>query len=59
MGVFRKQGAYWIDYYVNGHRTRECIGPDNRLAETVRRKRNVEISVRNQGGSDAKEAWES
>jgi hypothetical protein len=35
MGVFRKQGVYWIDYYVNGHRRRERIGPDKRLAETV------------------------
>lgn len=39
MGVFRKQGVYWIDYYVQGHRKRERIGPDKRLAETVLRKR--------------------
>jgi hypothetical protein len=35
MGVFKKQGAYWIDYYVSGHRKRERIRPDRRLAETV------------------------
>ena len=44
MSVFRKQGVYWIDYYVNGHRKRERIGPDKRLAETVLRKRKVEIA---------------
>ncbi len=44
MGVFRKQGVWWIDYYINGHRKRERIGPDKRLAETVHRKRKVEIA---------------
>ena len=42
MAVFKKQGVYWIDYYVNGHRKRERIGPDKRLAETVLKKRKVE-----------------
>jgi hypothetical protein len=27
MAVFKKQGVYWIDYYVNGHRKRERVGP--------------------------------
>jgi hypothetical protein len=44
MGVFKKQGVYWIDYYLGGHRKRERIGPDRRLAETVLRKRKVEIA---------------
>lgn len=44
MSVFKKQGVYWIDYYVDGHRKRERIGPDKRLAETVLRKRKVEIA---------------
>jgi hypothetical protein len=44
MSVFKKQGVYWIDYYVQGHRKRERIGPDKRLAETVLRKRKVEIA---------------
>jgi hypothetical protein len=35
MSVFKKQGVYWIDYYVNGHRKR--IGHDKRLAEMVLR----------------------
>jgi hypothetical protein len=42
--LHKKQGVYWIDYYVNGHRKRERIGPDKRLAETVLRKRKVEIA---------------
>jgi hypothetical protein len=44
MGVLKKQGVYWIDYYLQGHRKRERIGPDKRLAETVHRKRKVEIA---------------
>jgi integrase len=44
MSVFKKQGVYWIDYYVSGHRKRERIGPDKRLAETVLSKRKVEIA---------------
>jgi hypothetical protein len=31
MGVFKKQGVYWIDYYVSGHRKRERIGLDKPL----------------------------
>jgi integrase len=41
MGVFKKQGVFWVDYYVNGRRKRERIGPEKRLAETVLRKRKV------------------
>ncbi len=33
MAVFKKQGVYWIDYYVHGRRKRERIGQDKRLAE--------------------------
>jgi hypothetical protein len=32
------------EYYVSGHRKRERIGPDKRLAETVLRKHKVEIA---------------
>jgi hypothetical protein len=42
MAVFKKRGVYWIDYYVNGRRKRERIGPDKRLAEVVLKKRKVE-----------------
>jgi hypothetical protein len=31
MSVFKKQGVYWIDYYVHGRRKRERIGRDRRL----------------------------
>ena len=44
MSVFKKQGVYWIDYYVSGRRKRERIGPDKRLAEVVLKKRKVEIA---------------
>jgi integrase len=44
MAVFKKQGVYWIDYYVSGRRKRERIGPDKRLAETVLKKRQVAIA---------------
>jgi integrase len=44
MAVFKKQGVYWIDYYVQGRRKRERIGPDKRLAETVLKKRQVAIA---------------
>jgi integrase len=44
MGVFKKQGVCWIDYYVNGNRKPERIGSAKRLAETVLRKRRVEIA---------------
>jgi hypothetical protein len=35
MSVFKKQGVYWIDSYVNGHRNRERITSNERPAETV------------------------
>lgn len=44
MGVYQKGNTYYIDYYVDGRRRRECIGPDKRLAETVLKKRKVEIA---------------
>jgi integrase len=44
MAVFKKQGVYWIDYYANGRRKRERIGPDKRLADTVLKKRKVELA---------------
>jgi hypothetical protein len=44
MAVFKKQGVFWIDYYVNGRRKQERIGPDKHLAEVVLKKRKVEIA---------------
>jgi hypothetical protein len=43
MNVFKKQGVYWIDYYVNGPPKRERVGTDKRLAETVLHKYKVKI----------------
>ena len=43
-GSSKRRGVYWIGYYVSGHRKRERIGPDKRLAETVLCKRKVEIA---------------
>jgi hypothetical protein len=44
MAIFKNQGVYWIDYYVNGRRKRERSGPDKKLAETTLKKRKVEIA---------------
>jgi hypothetical protein len=34
-GVFKKQGVYWIDSDVSGHRKREHAAPNKRLTKTV------------------------
>jgi len=44
MGIKFKKGNWLIDYYVNGRRKREKIGPDKKLAEMVLKKRRVEIA---------------
>lgn len=44
MGVFRKNGSWWIDYRAGGQRRREKIGPSKALAEKVHAKRQVEIA---------------
>lgn len=44
MSVYKKGNTYYIDYYFCGRRKRECIGPDKRLAETVLKKRKVELA---------------
>ncbi|MEW6349731.1 MAG: tyrosine-type recombinase/integrase [Thermodesulfobacteriota bacterium] len=33
MGVFKKQGNWWIDFYHQGKRIRRKVGPSKRLAE--------------------------
>ncbi len=43
MGIFIKNGKYWIDYRINGRRKRECIGPDRKLAEVALESRKLEI----------------
>ncbi len=45
MGKYLKDGNWFIDYYyANGKRKREKIGPSKSLAETVLKKRKVEIA---------------
>lgn len=44
MGKYLKNGNWFIDYYVNGRRKREKIGTSKSLAETVLKKRKVEIA---------------
>ncbi len=46
MGVYQKfeGGDWYIDYYVNGRRKRECIGPNKRQADQILAKRRVQIA---------------
>lgn len=44
MGVYRKGSNFFIDYYANGRRKRERIGPSKALAKTIFKKRKVEIA---------------
>lgn len=44
MSKYLKGKNWYIDYYVNGRRKREKIGPSKKLAETVLQKRKVEIA---------------
>jgi integrase len=44
MGVYKRNENWWIDYYVEGRRQRERIGPSKKLAGTVLKKRMVEIA---------------
>jgi len=43
MGVFKKGKNWYIDYYVNGRRKREKIGPNRRQSELVFQKRQVQV----------------
>ncbi len=44
MALFLKNDEWYIDYYANGRRKREKIGPNKTLALNVLRKRKVEIA---------------
>lgn len=44
MGVYKKGQNYYIDYYADGRRKREKVGPSKKLAETVLQKRLVEVA---------------
>lgn len=43
MAVFKKGNNWFIDYYVEGKRKRECIGPSKELARAVLTKRKVQV----------------
>lgn len=44
MGVYSRRNIWYIDYYVSGKRVRETIGPNKKLAESILRKRLVEVT---------------
>ena len=44
MGVFKKNGYWYIDYYVDGRRKREKVGPNKRQAQLVLKKRRVQVA---------------
>ena len=44
MGVFVKNGTFWIDYYADGRRKREKVGPSKSLAEKALMKRRVQVA---------------
>lgn len=44
MGTFKRGENWYIDYYFNGRRIREKIGPSKKLAEDVLHKRKIEIA---------------
>ncbi len=44
MGVFTKNGNFWIDYYANGRRKREKVGPSKTLAQKALKKRQIEVA---------------
>ena len=44
MGVFTKRGNYWIDYYANGRRVREKVGPSKTLAKNALMRRRVLVA---------------
>ncbi len=44
MGVFTKNGNFWIDYYAGGRRKREKVGPSKTLAEMALKKRQIEVA---------------
>jgi integrase len=43
-GVYKRGKIWYIDYYANGRRIRERIGENKKLAQTVLRKRKVEVA---------------
>ena len=44
MAVFKKNGAWWIDTYVNGERLRRKVSPDKRTAELAEKNLKVKAA---------------
>ena len=44
MGVYKRGGNWWIDYYFQGRRKREKVGPSKTQAKIVLQKRKIEIA---------------
>src|SRR5262249_54829852 len=44
MGIYKKSDDYYIDYYVDGRRKREKIGPSYKAAQNALRKRRVQVA---------------
>lgn len=44
MGVFERNGMWYIDYYIEGQRRRECVGLDKKMAEDALIVRKAEIA---------------
>lgn len=44
MGVYRKNNEWYIDYYFQGRRKREKVGPSKKLAQEVLNKRKIQIA---------------
>ncbi|MEE9441578.1 MAG: site-specific integrase [candidate division Zixibacteria bacterium] len=44
MGLYKKSGTWYIDYYVQGRRKREAIGPNKKMAQSVLAKRKTQVA---------------
>jgi len=44
VGLYRRGEDWWVDYYANGRRRREKVGPSKKLAQNVLRKRKVQVA---------------
>lgn len=44
MALFKKDSSWYIDYYVDGKRKREAVGPNRKVAESALAKRKVQVA---------------
>lgn len=35
MGIYKRAGIWYIDYYFDGHRMREAVGSNRKMAENA------------------------